>query len=47
MKEIIEKNERANILSKDIEILKKYFPNCFDKNENFQMDKFQKGFWKR
>ena len=42
MKEIIEKNERANILSKDIEILKKYFPNCFDKNENFQMDKFQK-----
>jgi len=28
--------------SKDLEVLKKHFPNCFDKDGNFQLEKFTK-----
>ena len=42
MKNIIEENEKITVNTKEIEILKKYFPNCFNKNGEFQMDKFEK-----
>lgn len=36
MKNIIEENEKITVNTKEIEILKKYFPNCFNKNIRFQ-----------
>lgn len=42
MKNIIEENEKITVNTKEIEILKKHFPNCFNKNGEFQMDKFEK-----
>ena len=42
MKKIIEENEKIAVNTKEIEILKKHFPNCFNKDGEFQMDKFEK-----
>lgn len=42
MKNIIEENEKIAVNTKEIEILKKHFPNCFNKDGEFQMDKFEK-----
>ena len=42
MKNIIEENEKITVNTKEIEILKKHFPNCFNKDGEFQMDKFKK-----
>lgn len=42
MKNIIEENEKITVNTKEIEILKKHFPNCFNKDGEFQMDKFEK-----
>ena len=42
MKNIIEENEKITVSTKEMDILKKYFPNCFNKNGEFQMDKFEK-----
>ena len=42
MKNIIEENEKIAVNTKEIEILKKHFPNCFNKDGEFQMDKFKK-----
>ena len=42
MKNIIEENEKTTVNTKEIEILKKHFPNCFNKDGEFQMDKFEK-----
>ena len=42
MKKIIEENEKIAVNTKEIEILKKHFPNCFNKDGEFQMDKFKK-----
>jgi adenine-specific DNA-methyltransferase len=37
------KEEKKNIkINNNIDILKKYFPQCFDKNGNFNIEKFQK-----
>ena len=29
------------VLNKDLEVLKQHFPNCFDKDGNFQIEKFK------
>ena len=42
MKNIIEENEKIAVNTKEIEILKKHFPNCFNKDGEFQIDKFEK-----
>ena len=42
MKNIIEENEKTTVNTKEIEILKKHFPNCFNKDGEFQIDKFEK-----
>ena len=42
MKNKIEENEKIAVNTKEIEILKKHFPNCFNKDGEFQMDKFEK-----
>ncbi len=34
MKNIIEENEKITVNTKEIEILKKHFPNCFNKDTN-------------
>ena len=39
-KQKVTKNIKAP--NKDIEALKKYFPHCFDKEGNFQLEKFKK-----
>jgi len=41
MKEIINDNSNTTANSTQIEILKKHFPNCFDKNGNFITHKMQ------
>lgn len=40
MKNIIDRNKNITSNSKQIELLKKNFPNCFDKNGKFQINKF-------
>ena len=41
MTENIFDNEQVTANSKQLEILKEHFPNCFDKSGNFQLDKFK------
>ncbi|MED3785632.1 site-specific DNA-methyltransferase, partial [Geobacillus stearothermophilus] len=40
----MEQNVTKNITAKDeiLEVLQKYFPQCFDKNNNFNFEKFKK-----
>ena len=39
MKTLIEENQNITSNSKQLDILKKNFPQCFDKNGNFQPEK--------
>lgn len=41
MTENIFDNEQVTANSKQLEILKEHFPNCFDKSGSFQLDKFK------
>ena len=40
IKDIIDKNENNKVNNKEIEILEKNFPSCFDKNGKFDIEKF-------
>lgn len=41
IKETIEKNETIKVNTKEIEVLKKYFPSCFDKEGTFDIKTFE------
>lgn len=41
IKDIREKNENVKPNSREIEVLKNNFPACFDKDGNFDIDKFK------
>ena len=41
IKETIEKNAEVKVNSKEMEVLKKYFPSCFDKDGRFDIKVFE------
>lgn len=41
IRDILKKNSNVNSISKDIEILHKYFPGCFNNEGKFDIDKFK------
>ena len=41
IKNIMENNKNVKATNKNVEILKKYFPGCFDNQGNFDIVKFQ------
>ncbi len=41
IKKALENNDNMKINTKNIEILKEYFPDCFTKDEEFDIEKFK------